>query len=120
MAKKFEIGGIMDEFDTNVANDRQKSKGGAVAPQAAGKPGSQDGTENQRGKGSSWRSKQRNAAKTIHFDPILSSKIAQIKEWRKLAGEPNATVEDLVHEMCEEYIANHLAELKEKYKDYIL
>lgn len=114
MAKKvFNVNGLMDEFKTNTDADSKKKEGGAEKK-------SEKNKEIHKGKGSSWRAKQRTAAKTIHFDPKLSSKINQIKEWRKLAGEDNATVEDLVHEMCEEYINRHLDELKEKYSEYII
>lgn len=116
MAKKFEIDGLLEQFHSNIDTDKQK----VASSSAKDKKAERVEEKKDKGHGTSWRAKQRTAAKTIHFDPLLSSKINQIKEWRKLAGEPNATAEDLIHEMCEEYIANHLEELKEKYKDYIL
>lgn len=111
MAKKkiVSINNMMDEFDESIAEE--KKKGGVVTPAEA----KQNGKE----KGSAWRKSERPVAKSILFERKLSAQINQIKEWRSMAGEENATVQDIIHEMCEEYIANHMDELREKYKDLI-
>ncbi|MBR1521288.1 MAG: hypothetical protein IJ635_08635 [Bacteroidaceae bacterium] len=59
------------------------------------------------------RKKERPDQKCIHFDRMTTVRINEIKNWKSIIGE-KTTVEDIVYDAVQEYLAKHYDELKSR------
>ena len=62
------------------------------------------------------RKKERPDQKCIHFDRMTTVKINEIKNWKSIIGE-KTTVEDIVYDAVQEYLAKHYEEIKTKVEE---
>ena len=59
------------------------------------------------------RKKERPDQKCIHFDRMTTARINEIKNWKSMLGE-KTTVEDIVYDAVQEYLAKHYEEIKSR------
>lgn len=57
------------------------------------------------------RKKERPDQKCIHFDRMTTVRINEMKNWKSMLGE-KTTVEDIIYDAVQEYLAKNYEELK--------
>ncbi len=57
------------------------------------------------------RKRERPDQKCIHFDRKTTLRINEIKNWKSIIGE-KTTVEDIVYDAVQEFLAKHYEEIK--------
>lgn len=61
------------------------------------------------------RKKERPDQKCIHFDRMTTVRLNEVKSWKSMLGE-KTTLEDIVYDAVQEYLAAHYDETKARFE----
>ncbi|MBQ0048403.1 MAG: hypothetical protein KBT33_13030 [Prevotellaceae bacterium] len=107
--KQIDLGRSMEEFDKNIEAQKVNAPNilETLAPIEQHAPKKEVKVFD--------RKKERPDQKCIHFDRLTTMRVNEIKNWKSILGE-KTTVEDIVYDAVQEYLAKYYEAIKTKFE----